>query len=112
MQVLALRPGQPPQPIELENSLTALQCFVGGYIEVARRFPDGACLICNEEGKLLGLSPNRYLLDARVWRYDYIAGDALICGSSGEEFTDLTPWQEKKYEAAFQDWIPEEDYAD
>ena len=39
------------------NTLKAMQELVGGHIEIVDY--QGACLVCNEEGKLLGLEPNR-----------------------------------------------------
>ena len=51
------RPGQISQIITIPNTLEALQQLVGGYIETLT-LPDGFVIICNEEGRYLGLQPN------------------------------------------------------
>lgn len=66
----------------MENTLKALQAEVEGYIEVIT-LPYGAALICNEEGRILGLPDN-----GRVCGVD-VVGTALIVGVNGEEFCDV-----------------------
>ena len=62
----------------LEN----LQNTVGGYIETVPVQP-GTIIICNEEGKLLNLEPNIRHYD------DIIHGTIIICGATGDEFSDV-----------------------
>lgn len=52
-------------------------------------------MICNEEGKLLGLPLNRALRDENGEIYDAIAGTFFICGAlaDSENFTSLTDEQ-------------------
>ena len=80
MKAVLFKPGERGKVIEIENELTALQKAVGGYIETVTIAPD-ACLICNEEGILLGLKPQR------VWRQRFF-GNVLLVGVKGDEFTD------------------------
>jgi hypothetical protein len=81
-------PGQPEYITEIDNTLEALQKAVGGYIETVG-LENGLVLICNEEGKLRGLTPNRYIRPLR----DTICGTFLICGTDGEDFCSLTEEQ-------------------
>lgn len=72
----------------VSNSLKNLQNIVGGHIEVVTLMPDkGLVMICNEDGKLLGLEKNF------IWGvppfHDVIVGDVIICGTDGEDFTDV-----------------------
>ena len=64
IKVLMVAPGECPREVVLKNNLDALQkavsigCDYQGLIEVIS-LEKGACIICNEEGKLLGLDGNR-----------------------------------------------------
>lgn len=82
--------------MEIENSLGAMQRCVGGTIETIYE-PGGrdAALICNDEGKLLGLPLNRALRDESGEIYDVIAGTFFICGAppDSESFASLTDEQ-------------------
>lgn len=73
-----------------------MQRTVGGLIQAVYE-PGGrdAALICNEEGKLLGLPLNRALRDEDGEIYDAIAGTFFICGAlaDSENFTSLTDEQ-------------------
>lgn len=66
----------------ISASLENLQKTVGGYIE-AVPLTDGIVMICNEEGKLKGLEPNFHL------PYDTMVGTVIICGTDGDEFSDI-----------------------
>ena len=55
--VLKVEPGKAPEQITIPNTLRAMQELVSGHIEIVDY--QGACLVCNEEGKMLGLEPNR-----------------------------------------------------
>lgn len=87
MKAIAIRPGEKLQVIEIENSLKALQDFVGGYIQAV---PVGdQVVICNEEGRLQGLD-----VCATVDGIDFV-GSILIVGNGEEDFTDvdLDKWE-------------------
>ena len=84
MLVIRKDPGQPPELVEMENTLEALQQAVGGYIETVTLSADAA-IICNEEGRLLGLPYN-----CRFLGVDFV-GPILVVGVDGDRFTDLDP---------------------
>ena len=58
-------------------------------------------LICNEEGKLLGLPLNRALRDDTGEIYDIIAGNFIVTGLGEESFSDLSPELMEKYKEQF-----------
>ena len=72
IKVLALLPMELPKEIELDNTLEAMQNFVGGLIECIPLTDTDSevTLVCNDEGKLLNLTPNRLLWNGA----DYLAG--------------------------------------
>ena len=57
MKAIRKKPGCGPEIIEVENTLKALQREVSGYIETVTISSD-AVIICNEEGRILGLPDN------------------------------------------------------
>ena len=82
MRVIYKAPGRMPEFREIPNTLEALQEAVGGYIETVTIDTD-ACIVCNEEGRLLGLPYNRNVLGIPFY------GPILIVGTDGEEFCDI-----------------------
>lgn len=62
MKVLVVEPQKPCRVQEIE-SLADMQQLVGGDIEAVYPFQEPVALVCNSEGKLLGLPMNRPLLD-------------------------------------------------
>ena len=82
MKAIRKKPGCEPEVIDIDNTLAALQQEVEGYIEVIT-LPYGAALICNEEGRILGLPDNGRLCGVDV------VGTALIVGVNGSEFCDV-----------------------
>ena len=59
ISVILVEPGRYPKLIEIEDTLEAMQSLVEGDIEEYMPFDDEAAIICNEEGKVNGLPPNR-----------------------------------------------------
>lgn len=59
MAVLIVEPHKQPRVVEIAHSLKAMQELVGGYIQIYKPFDDECAIICNDEGKLLGLPLNR-----------------------------------------------------
>lgn len=98
---IAVYPDKPAIAIRIQNTLEAKQAFVGGYIQAVYPFDDEVAIICNDEGKLLGLELNRALYDEQDNIYDVIAGLFLVCGVNGDEFVSLTPEQQEKYLAMY-----------
>ena len=81
IRVLKVEPNKPPEEVTLKNDLADLQNAVGGLIEfLSLDSSKGIDLMCNEEGKLMGLEPNR-----RVGS-DVIVGTFYIlrCNRNGE----------------------------
>ena len=101
IRVLLKKVGEEPQVIEIEDTLEAKQELVGGYIEMACPpiHDDTAVIICNEEGKLLGLKPNVYLLTESGIPYDVVCGDFLIVDAplESDDFGGLSDEQIAKY---------------
>lgn len=90
---LIIEPNQFPRKLKIENELSALQKAVKGYIECID-LPNGATLICNEEGKINGEPLNRILYDEYGVKTDVIAGTFIAVGFNDDgEFTSLTPTQ-------------------
>ena len=81
MIVLLIQPGEKSALAEISATLETMQKIVGGYIQVLYPFDDPIALVCNEEGKLLGLSLNRGLRDGCGQIYDAIAGTFFLCGA-------------------------------
>jgi hypothetical protein len=102
LTVLLIAPGKYPETKTISNTLKCLQEQVGGLIQVV--YPWGsinACLICNDEGKLMELPMNRAIHEID----DIIAGNFLICGlceaEDGGYFCSLTPEQIKEFEKKY-----------
>ena len=91
LSVLKIAPGQYPQQVEIDNDLKALQQAVGGSIDAVYPFADPVAIICNDEGKLMGLPLNRTLRDENGEMYDAVAGTFLVVGLGEEDFASLTP---------------------
>ena len=102
MNVLWIRPSKHPRIISIDGSLKSMQDLVGGLIQAIYPFEDPVALVCNEEGKLNGLEPNRALHDPETGQvYDIIFGSFFICGLGEEDFSDLSPDLLEKYQSLF-----------
>lgn len=91
--VLKVEPGKAPEQITIPNTLKAMQELVGSHIEVVDY--QGACLVCNEEGKLLGLEPNRRVGQDVITGTFFLANsdlDGNFCSLSQE---DLAHFQQQ-----------------
>ena len=86
MDVLIVEPEKAPRMANISGDLESLQKAVGGYIEAVYPYDDPVAIVCNEEGKLIGLPLNRKLED-----YDIIAGTFIVCGLGEEDFDSMTP---------------------
>lgn len=93
IQVLLLEPGKEAKVVEIRNDLVSMQKVVGGLIEAIYPFEEMVCLICNEEGKIQGLSPNRALYGENGEIMDVVCGTAFLCDCSGEKFGSLNQEQ-------------------
>lgn len=100
MNVLKVSAGKMPERIEVENTLEELQKQVGGYIQAIYPFDNNVGIICNEEGKIMGLEPNRALIiDGHI--VDILVGDILIVGLTEDDFRSLTVDEFVIYEKLF-----------
>lgn len=102
LRVLVVEPEKTPYVKEIPHTLEALQQEVGGLIEIVYPFRDMVGLVCNEEGKLLGLPLNRALFDAAGELYDVICGTFLVTGLGAEDLASLPPDLLEKYYRHFQ----------
>lgn len=96
MDILIIEPEKAPFKATISGDLKSLQDIVGGHIEAIYPYDDPVALVCNEEGKLIGLPLNRKIED-----YDIIAGTFFICGLGLEDFTSLIPELLDKYQKKF-----------
>ena len=97
IKVLVVEPNKLPYEKIIKNTLQEKQEVVGGLIEYTYMLDDvSVALVCNEEGKLMGLELNRDI------GYDVIAGPFFIVGydDSGED-RSLTDEQLEKYKNRF-----------
>lgn len=101
MKVLMVEPGKSPYETEIEGGLESLQAAVGGVIQAIYPYEDPVALICNDEGKLLGMPLNRALYDDGGRMYDIVAGNFLIVGLGEEDFTGLSPDLMEKFSEQF-----------
>ena len=80
MTVLVVEPMKEPYVKEIDHGLHSLQAEVGGDIAATYPFSDPVGLVCNDEGKLIGLELNRGLRDEHGEIYDVMAGTFLVVG--------------------------------
>lgn len=96
MKVLIVEPGKYPREAEITGDLKSMQKIVGGTMQAMYPWEDRAALVCNDEGKLMGLPLNRSLEG-----YDVIAGTFFICGLGEEDFCSLTEAQMERYKSKY-----------
>lgn len=101
MTVLVVEPRKEPYVKEIDPGLHSLQAEVGGDIGATYPFSDPVALVCNDEGKLIGLDLNRGLRDETGEIYDIMAGTFLVVGLGEEDFTSLSPELAQKYTEHF-----------
>ena len=101
LHIVFVEPGKTAYAAEIENSLRAKQRAVGGMIEVVSN-GDGTLIVCNEEGKLIGLHANRRIAGGA----DILVGNFFVVGEDGADFRSLTDEEVQKYSALFAE--PEE----
>ncbi len=80
MRIVYVEAGKSPQVKNIEGSLKEMQGLVGGYIELLYPFNDTAVIVCNDEGKIMGLPLNRSIKHPETGElYEIIAGNFFIC---------------------------------
>ena len=97
IRVLIVEPMEGPYEKWIDNSLKSLQAEVGGWIQAVYPFEEEVAIICNEEGKLNGMPPNRALYDENGRLYDIIHGNFIIAGLAEDDFGSLTDEQIEQF---------------
>jgi len=88
IKVLVYEPSKPGEMIEIDDELKAMQRIVGGYIEqvhIPALAKHWLFVICNEEGRLIGLPPNR----------SDLVGTFFVVRALGTEYVSITDADEK-----------------
>lgn len=81
-KVIIKRPGERPISTNISDTLENLQKHVGGYIEIFPLATD-LVVICNEEGKRLGLPYNCNIIG------EDFCGTIIFAGRKGDELADI-----------------------
>ena len=102
IKVVAVPVGKQAYIKEISTELKSLQAEVGGYIQALYPFEDEVALICNDEGKLMGLPLNRALKTEGMAGneiYDIVAGDFFLCYApyTSENFENMPDDLLQKY---------------
>ena len=99
--VLKVAPMCKPEVVTIQNDLRSLQEAVSidapyvGLIEIVG-IDAKTCIICNEEGKLIGLQPNRH------FGYDVLCGVFYVVGQGSRgNLTSLFPAAMERYKKIF-----------
>lgn len=95
-------PGKKPHSTWISNTLENFQSHVGGYIETVTLTED-LVIICNEEGRLIGLPHN-----CEVSGVDFV-GTIIFVGIAGDEFCDV-PISRKAFRILFPNLFEEGDH--
>ena len=103
LRVLVVEPLRAPYSRELPDTLEDMQKLVGGTIQAIYPFDEPVALICHDEGKLLGLPPNRALRDEKGVLYDIVCGTFFLCAAppDSDSFESLSEEQLARYAARF-----------
>lgn len=104
MKGLVIEPVKQPVVKEIGNTLKDMQRMVGGYIQAFYPWMDEVAIICNDEGKIMGLPLNRSIFGEHGELVDIIAGTFFICGAPMDsgKFTDLPEDLIEHYTRMFQ----------
>lgn len=100
MKVLVVEPQKSCHVQEID-SLADMQQLVGGSIEAVYPFQELVAVVCNADGKALGLPMNRPLLDKDYLPYDIIRGTFFVAGLGQEDFISLTDEQIQRYKSLY-----------
>lgn len=102
MTVLKIMPGRKPERKVIPHTLDVMQRMVCGSIQTIYPYKEMVAIVCNEEGKILGMEPNRTIRDPENGDIlDIISGTFFICGLSVDDFCSLTEEQITYYSDLF-----------
>lgn len=102
MTVLVVEPLKEPYVKQIDPGYKSMQAEVDGTFQAIYPYDDPVALVCNDEGKLLGMELNRGLRDDTGSLYDIVAGTFLVVGLGEEDFTSLPTELIQKYTEQFQ----------
>ena len=98
IRVVLVEPGKYAREAEIGTSLSELQEVCGGWIQTYYPFEETVCIVCNDEGKLIGMPLNRGIKDSETGELiEIIAGPFFICDCSTENFGSLSKEQVECY---------------
>ncbi len=101
MTVLVVEPLKEPYVKQIAPGYRSMQAEVDGTFQAIYPYDDPVALVCNDEGKLLGMDLNRGLRDDAGSLYDIVAGTFLVVGLGEEDFAPLSPELIQKYTEQF-----------
>lgn len=101
LKVLVVEPDKEPYVKFIEPGYKSLQAEVDGTIQGVYPFADPVGLICNDDGKWMGLPLNRALHDDEGKVYDIVAGTFVIAGLTDEDYCSLDDDMIEKYTHMF-----------
>lgn len=107
IDVILVEPGEEAKMITMGDNLEAMQGIVGGLIEEYMPYEDEVALVCNDEGKMIGMPPNRAIKDADGTVMDIIAGPFFVAYApiESERFLSMPDELQEKYLEKFR--LPE-----
>lgn len=101
MRIILVEPMKIPVIREIGHDLKTMQEIVGGTIQAVYPFDDPVAIVCNDDGKVIGLPENRALYDKDGNMYDILCGTFFIVGLDEEDFTDIPAEYAEKYVERF-----------
>ena len=82
VKIIKVAPLQEPEIIECDGSFKGIQELVGDLLGFIDPWADPVSIICDDSGKIKGLTANRVLFNADGTIRDLIAGTFYICGTN------------------------------
>ena len=102
-----------PWDVYIYDTLTDMQQTVNGSIEYFEPWDDRVAIVCNDDGKINGMRPNRKVYSESGRLLDIIYGDFFIIGVDDEGGNvSLTDEQVNKYMTMFEDESSRVSYID
>ena len=101
IRVVLCEPGKMARSVWIGTELEDLQKAVGGAIEAYYPFDEQVCIVCNDEGKLNGMPPNRAVRGGDGGIRDVIFGPFFVCACGAAEFGSLSDEQTGRYASMF-----------
>lgn len=94
IKAILVKTNSKPEIIEFNHSLKTMQELVGGNIEMIQLYDDDVDIVINEEGKLLKLGLNKFIVhNGNI--IDALVGDILIVGVNNKNGSTISIPKEK-----------------